>query len=78
MELKRENRNHVPSKMNAAKTIMSLPKSSFRNVRKSGHVKWDTLGKKPNDPVEGFRVPLFGKRLIRLSWRSPLGTAKIY
>ena len=38
--------------------------------------QWDTLGRKPNYPVEGFRVPLFGKRLIRLRWRSPLGTAR--
>jgi hypothetical protein len=36
--------------------------------------QWDTLGKKPNDPVEGFRAPLFGKRLIRLRWPSSLGT----
>jgi hypothetical protein len=38
-------------------------------------LQWDTRGKKPNDPLEGFRVPLFGKPLIRLLWRSPLGTA---
>ena len=37
--------------------------------------RWDTLSKKPNDPVEGFKVPLFGKLLIGLRWRSPLGTA---
>ena len=34
------------------------------------------VAKKHNDPAEGFRVPLFGKRLIGLRWRSPLGTAK--
>ena len=38
-------------------------------------IQWDTRGKKPNDPVEGFRVPLFCKLLIRLRWRGPLGTA---
>jgi hypothetical protein len=27
--------------------------------------QWDTRGKKPNDPVGGFRVPLFGKLFIR-------------
>ena len=38
---------------------------------------WDTRGKKkPNEPVGGFGVPLFCKLLIRLRWRSPLGTAK--
>jgi hypothetical protein len=28
--------------------------------------QWDTRGRKPNDPVGGFRVPLFCKVLIRL------------
>ena len=37
--------------------------------------QWDSRGKKPNDPLEGFSVPLFGKPLIRLQGRSPLGTA---
>jgi hypothetical protein len=39
--------------------------------------RWDTRGKKPNDPVEGFNVPLFCELLIRLRWRSPLGTATL-
>ena len=40
--------------------------------------QWDTRGKKPNDPAERFSVPLFCNVLIRLRWRSPLGTAKTY
>ena len=39
-------------------------------------LQWDTRGKKPNDPLEGFSVPLFCKPLIRLRWCSPLGTTQ--
>ena len=57
--------------------VKSVIRSALTDVRftpESGH-QWDTRGKKPNDPVEGFSVPLFCKLLIRLRWRSPLGTA---
>src|ERR1019366_8941797 len=36
---------------------------------------WDTRGKRRNDPVEGFGVPLFAKPLFLRRWWGPLGTA---
>jgi hypothetical protein len=39
---------------------------------------WDTLGRKPNDPVEGLGVPLSAKCLFLFGWRSPLGSANIF
>ena len=38
---------------------------------------WDTLGRKPNDPVEHSGVPLSAKYLFVLGWRCPLGTASL-
>jgi hypothetical protein len=36
---------------------------------------WDTLGRKPNDPVGGLSVPPNSKSLFSLDWGSPpLGT----
>ena len=37
---------------------------------------WDTLGRKPNDPVGGLGVPLSAKPLLSLAWGSPLGSAR--
>ena len=36
---------------------------------------WDTLGRKPNDPVEPSSVPLFSKCLFSFGWRGPPGSA---
>jgi hypothetical protein len=39
---------------------------------------WDTLGGKPNDPMERLSVPLCAKSLSLLGWRCPLGSAKLF
>jgi hypothetical protein len=48
--------------------------ASFVTIRVARY-RWDIIGKKPNDPVERFSVPLLAKSLIALNWCSPLGSA---
>lgn len=40
-----------------------------------GAKRWDLRGKKPNDPVGGYRVPLRPKALMHQPRRGPLGSA---
>jgi hypothetical protein len=43
-----------------------------------GGSRWDTAGKKHNDPVEPLGVPLSCNSLILEAWCSPVGSANYF
>jgi hypothetical protein len=63
-----------PLRVKSGQTIAGQNLSLSAIVRKRTF-QWDTRGKRRNDPVEGFGVPLFAKPLFLRRWWGPLGTA---